>query len=60
MFSKVQVSEIYPGIDLVFHGNQQQLEYDFDIAPGANPGAIKMHFDGVDKISVWRLMAGWF
>jgi Immunoglobulin I-set domain/Beta-propeller repeat len=51
-FSRVQVSEIYPGIDLVFHGNQQQLEYDFAIAPGANPDAIKIHFDGADKISI--------
>ncbi|HTR43322.1 MAG TPA: hypothetical protein VMH87_17050, partial [Pseudomonadales bacterium] len=52
MFSKVQVSEIYPGINLVFHGNEQQLEYDFDIAPGVNPGDIKIHFDGIDKMSV--------
>jgi hypothetical protein len=51
-FSKVQVSEVYPGINLVFHGNQQQLEYDFAIAPAANPNAIKMRFDGVDKISI--------
>src|SRR5271154_781259 len=32
-FSKVRVAEIYPGIDLVYHGNQKQLEYDFEIAP---------------------------
>jgi hypothetical protein len=50
-FSRVQVSEIYPGINLVFHGNQRQLEYDFDLAPGANSDAIKIHFDGVDNIS---------
>ncbi|HEY1790104.1 MAG TPA: SBBP repeat-containing protein [Verrucomicrobiae bacterium] len=51
-FGKVQVTEVYPGIDLVFHGNQRQLEYDFAIAPGANPNAIKMQFQGVDKISI--------
>jgi hypothetical protein len=51
-FSKVQVSGIYPGIDLVFHGNQQQLEYDFAIAAAANPADIKIHFDGVDKIFI--------
>ncbi len=51
-FSRVQVSNAYPGINLVFHGNQQQLEYDFDVAPGANPSAIKIHFDGTDKISI--------
>lgn len=52
IFSKVQVSGLYPGINLVFHGNQRQLEYDFDVAPRANPNAIKIHFHGVDKISI--------
>ena len=51
-FSKVQITGIYPGINLVFHGNGQQLEYDFAIAPGANPDAIKIHFNGVSKISL--------
>jgi hypothetical protein len=51
-FSGVQVAGIYPGINLVYHGNQNQLEYDFDIAPGANPNLVKIHFTGVDKISV--------
>ena len=49
-FARVQVAEIYPGINLVFHGNQRQLEYDFALAPGANPNAIKIHFNGVDNI----------
>ena len=52
MFTKVRVGGLYPGVNLVYYGNQQQLEYDFDIAPGANPQAIAMHFDGVDKISI--------
>jgi hypothetical protein len=51
-FSRVQISEIYPGINLVFHGNQRQLEYDFAIAPGANPDTIKIRFQGADKISL--------
>ncbi|HEX3626985.1 MAG TPA: SBBP repeat-containing protein [Verrucomicrobiae bacterium] len=51
-FGNVQVTELYPGINMVFHGNRRQLEYDFDIAPGANSDAIKMQFSGVDKISV--------
>ncbi|MGD0252081.1 MAG: SBBP repeat-containing protein [Verrucomicrobiota bacterium] len=52
IFAKVRVEEIYPGIGLVYYGNQQQLEYDFEVAPGADPGAIKIHFDGPDKIAV--------
>ena len=51
MFAQVRVGELYPGVNLVYYGNQQLLEYDFTVAPGANPQAIAMHFDGVDKIS---------
>jgi hypothetical protein len=45
-YSKVQLSQVYPGIDLVYYGNQRHLEYDFIVAPGANPQAIQMRFDG--------------
>jgi hypothetical protein len=51
-FAKVRVAEIYPGINLIYYGNQQQLEYDFTVAPGTNPSAIVIRFDGADKISV--------
>jgi len=52
LFARVRVEEMYPGIGLVYYGNQQHLEYDFEVAPGANPDAIKIHFDGLDKITV--------
>ena len=51
-FGKVRVEELYPGINLVCYGNQRQLEYDFALAPGADPGAIAMRFDGADKLSI--------
>ncbi len=51
-FAKVRVAEIYPGINLIYHGNQRQLEYDFTVAPDANPGVIAIQFDGADKISI--------
>ena len=51
-FAKVRVGELYPGINLVYYGNQQQLEYDFTVAPGAKPDAIAIHFDGVDKVAI--------
>ena len=35
---------IYPGIDLVYYGNQRQLEYDFTVAPGADPNSIAIPF----------------
>ena len=47
-FARVRYREIYPGVDLAFYGNQGQLEYDFVVAPGANPSAIRLQFDGVD------------
>jgi hypothetical protein len=46
-YARVQYKDIYPGIDLVYYGNQRQLEYDFVVAPGANPKAIKLAFAGI-------------
>ncbi len=51
-FGKIRVEELYPGVNLVYYGNQRQLEYDFTLAPGADPGAIAMRFDGADKLSI--------
>ena len=52
-FGKVNYSQIYPGVDLVFYGNQRQLEYDFVVAPGVDPNQIAWQIDGasptVDK-----------
>lgn len=51
-FGRVKYEEVYPGVDLIYHGNQQQLEYDFLVAAGANPRAIKMAFEGVRRMYV--------
>jgi len=53
-FARVRYGEIYPGIDLAFYGNQGQLEYDFVVAPGASPRAIRLQFDGVDGMHIDR------
>lgn len=45
-YARVQYQEIYPGIELIFYGNQGQLEYDLIVAPGANPKAIRLAFEG--------------
>jgi Beta-propeller repeat len=45
-YGKVNYSHIYPGVDLVFYGNQRQLEYDFVVAPGADPSRIAWRIDG--------------
>jgi hypothetical protein len=43
----VKYRGIYPGIDAVFYGNQRQLEYDFVVAPGADPKQISLGLTGV-------------
>jgi len=45
-YRKVKYRSIYPGIDLVFYGNQRQLEYDFVLAPGADPSRIAWQIKG--------------
>ena len=45
-YRQVKASGVYPGIDVVYHGNQSQLEYDFVVHPGANPARIHLQFDG--------------
>lgn len=45
-FEKVRYAGVYPGIDIVYYGNQGRLEYDFIVAPGADPGAISLGFSG--------------
>ena len=45
-FARVNYAAVYPGVDLVYYGNQGQLEYDFRVAPGADPSQIILTFDG--------------
>src|SRR4029077_1428453 len=45
-YSRVKYEQVYPGVDLVFYGNQRNLEYDFVVAPGADPKAIALSFQG--------------
>ncbi|MGC2152114.1 MAG: SBBP repeat-containing protein [Terriglobales bacterium] len=49
-FARVKYERIYPGIDLVYYGNQRQLEYDFIVAPGADPSRIAFDIDGASRI----------
>jgi hypothetical protein len=46
-YGKVRYQNIYPGIDLVFHGNENRLEQDFVLRPGAEPQRIRFRFRGV-------------
>ena len=51
-YAKVHYKEAYPGIDLAYYGNQGKLEYDFIVAPGADPSQIKLAFEGASDIKV--------
>ncbi len=52
IYAKVRYQSVYPGIDLVYYGNQRQLEYDFVVAPGADPTRIMLDFRGAEKIGI--------
>jgi Bacterial Ig-like domain (group 3)/Beta-propeller repeat len=49
-YAKVRYKSVYPGIDLVYYGNQRQLEFDFVIAPGADPKFIRLQFGPKNKM----------
>jgi hypothetical protein len=53
-YAKVKYERIYSGIDLVYYGNQRQLEYDFVVAPGASPNPIRLQFAGATKLALSR------
>jgi len=51
-FARLKYKEVYPGIDVVYYGNQGHLEFDFLLAPGAEPDQIKLRFDGATKLAL--------
>jgi hypothetical protein len=51
-YAKVRYQDVYPGVDLVYYGKQGKLEYDFVVAPGADPNSIKLSFQGAERIAI--------
>ena len=49
-YGRVRFAQVYPGIDLVFHGGQTEVECDFDVAPGGSPDQIVLEFDGAESV----------
>ena len=49
-YARARAHAVYPGIDLVYYGTQAQLEYDFVLAPGAEPSRIRMKFAGATPV----------
>jgi hypothetical protein len=53
-YAKVEFKELYAGIDLVYYGNQRQLEFDFLVHPGADHKSIRMKFKNVNHLNLDR------
>ncbi len=51
-YAGVTYREIYPGIDVVYRGNRQQMEFDLVLKPRADPKRIRLHFSGAPQLSV--------
>ena len=51
-FARVRYENVYPGINLVFYGREGQLEYDFQVAPGADPAQAELEFNGAKKLEL--------
>jgi hypothetical protein len=51
-YAKVRYEEVYPGVDLVYYGAGSELEYDFLVRPGADPGRIRLKFSGADRVRI--------
>jgi hypothetical protein len=41
-YAKVKYRDVYPGVDLVYYGNQGRLEYDLVLSPGTDPNVIRL------------------
>jgi hypothetical protein len=51
-YAKVRYGEVYPGIDVVYQGDDGRFRYDFILEPGADPKSIRMTFDGTQTVKV--------
>ncbi len=51
-YGRVRYKEVYEGVDTVFYGDQENIEYDFVIAPHAAAERIAVGYEGVDKVYV--------
>lgn len=49
-YARVAYRDVYPGVDVVYYGAQGQLEYDFVVAPGADPTAVRLGYAGAESL----------
>jgi hypothetical protein len=51
-YAQVRYRRVYPGIDVLYHASDAALEYDFDVAPGADPRAIRLKLSGAERTEI--------
>jgi hypothetical protein len=51
-YDRVQLTGLYPGIDLVYHGAQRQVEFDYVVAPHVSPAAIRVGISGPSIVAL--------
>jgi hypothetical protein len=51
-YGKVAYEGVYPGVDVVYSGNQRDLEYDFVVKPGADPSRIHIAYKGSSRFEL--------
>ena len=51
-YGRIRSKNVYPGIDLLYYGNHRQLEYDFEVAPGADPALIRFEVKGARRMHI--------
>lgn len=51
-YARVERAGVYPGVNMVFYGNERRLQYDFVVQPGGDPSAIQLAYAGVDSIAI--------
>jgi Domain of unknown function DUF11/Beta-propeller repeat len=54
-FARVRYRNVYPGVDLVYYGNQGRLEYDFEVAPGSDPRQVAFKFQSLQNPELQNL-----
>jgi hypothetical protein len=51
-YAEVEYRGVYAGVDVIYYGNQQELEFDFIVAPGASYRAIALSFEGSTSLKI--------
>ncbi|MBI4637936.1 MAG: SBBP repeat-containing protein [Candidatus Rokubacteria bacterium] len=51
-YARVRYGDVYPGVDLVYDGSRRRMEFDFVLAPGADPGLIRLAFEGAGSVAL--------